>query len=540
MTAERITFQNPVLDALEDLAESLVGGAQGAEALRRAIARLGSDFGLELAAMILHNLDAGTGYLAACSLNPQMSPAVLDPGLLTNAKEELAKDGQLEPFTPEHPVAALLSDVIDLPELRSMNWQPLRIEDRHVGTVLLASNHDGTSGDRPPLMRLAQLAARVGSVAVRDNPLLHRLKEQTKPVRKDSQKLSQVEDALERYAEFFTGSADGVIIVDRKGKISYLNHAAEAATGYSSDWLTGRKAVELVTAPHRTGFVDVLEQTLSGAFLQSFDVDVETTSGDLICVHMGATLLPGNRDLVVLTFRDITETRAVEMELIQTKEFLERLIGSTVDAIVCAEPAGTLILFNPGAERLFGYSAEDVLGKMQFSELFAADVAATLLKQLRSPQYGGEGRLAPTRKEVISRDGEQIPVALTASVIYGEQDEMGVVGIFSDLRERLRLEQRLTKSQEKLVQSEKHALIAELAGTTAHELNQPLTSIMGYVQILMKTLEEDSPNRRPAEIIMGEAERMAEIVRKIGKITRYETKAYVGTAQILDLDKSAE
>jgi len=86
--------------------------------------------------------------------------------------------------------------------------------------------------------------------------------------------------------------------------------------------------------------------------------------------------------------------------------------------------------------------------------------------------------------------------------------------------------------------SEKQAIIAELAGTTAHELNQPLTSIMGYCELIKRKLASDHPHARAIDIILREAERMAEIVRKIARITRYETKSYVGGATILDLDKS--
>ena len=107
------------------------------------------------------------------------------------------------------------------------------------------------------------------------------------------------------------------------------------------------------------------------------------------------------------------------------------------------------------------------------------------------------------------------------------------------MRERIKIEQRLAQAQEKLVVTEKQALIAELAGTTAHELNQPLTSVMGYSELLKKKMSPEDAHYRAVDIILREAERMAEIVRKIGRITRYETKAYVGSTQILDLDKSA-
>jgi signal transduction histidine kinase len=101
------------------------------------------------------------------------------------------------------------------------------------------------------------------------------------------------------------------------------------------------------------------------------------------------------------------------------------------------------------------------------------------------------------------------------------------------------MEERLAKAQEKLAISEKQTVAIELAGAAAHELNQPLTSIMGYAQMLLRKLEADSPHQRSLETILSESERMAGIVRQLGSLTRYETKAYVGGAQILDLGRSS-
>ena len=102
------------------------------------------------------------------------------------------------------------------------------------------------------------------------------------------------------------------------------------------------------------------------------------------------------------------------------------------------------------------------------------------------------------------------------------------------------MEQRLLQAQEQLLAQERQAVIAELAGAAAHELNQPLTSVVMSAELLQRKLEPDSAGYGIAEVIRTEAERMAEIVRKIGKITKYETKSYVGQAKILDLDKASE
>jgi signal transduction histidine kinase len=158
---------------------------------------------------------------------------------------------------------------------------------------------------------------------------------------------------------------------------------------------------------------------------------------------------------------------------------------------------------------------------------------------LRSTSYGGVGRLEQTRREVRIASGEIVPVSMTASIVYEGDREVATVGILTDLRERIRMEQRLLDAQQKLQLSEKQALVAELAGAAAHELNQPLTSIMGYAQLIERQSQREAAHLRAVGVILSEAERMAGIVKKIGKITKYETTEYVGDARILDLDRAA-
>jgi PAS domain S-box-containing protein len=200
---------------------------------------------------------------------------------------------------------------------------------------------------------------------------------------------------------------------------------------------------------------------------------------------------------------------------------------------------GSLILFNQGAERLFGYRARDVIGKLPVWELYEEGGANQIMRMLRSTSHGGVGRIEQTRREIRIAAGEIVPVSMTASIVYEGEREVATVGILTDLRERIRMEQRLLDAQQKLQLSEKQALVAELAGAAAHELNQPLTSIMGYAQLITRQSDKEAKHMRAVGVILSEAERMAGIVKKIGKITKYETTDYVGGAKMLDLDRAA-
>jgi len=90
------------------------------------------------------------------------------------------------------------------------------------------------------------------------------------------------------------------------------------------------------------------------------------------------------------------------------------------------------------------------------------------------------------------------------------------------------------------MEKEKMAAILELAGAAAHEINQPLTVIIGNIDLLLSQKEVDEERvRKTLEIISRSARDMADIVKKMARIRRYETDSYVGKVRILDIDKSS-
>jgi PAS domain S-box-containing protein len=292
-------------------------------------------------------------------------------------------------------------------------------------------------------------------------------------------------------------------------------------------------------------------------FMRTLDPDHKLSADELgVCAIIanatGAALR--NAHLMQKLRHDHREAQAAQSEaeekaarerkaataLRKTKDFLESLIEASVDAIVAADLKGTIILYNKGAERIYGYMADEVVGKLHVGKLYPDGVAKEVMRRIRSPEHGGVGRLQNMHSAAVDKTGNVIPISLSAAMIYEHGEPSATVGIFTDLREKLLAEERLAQVQKKLEVSEKQVLLAELAGTAAHELNQPLTSVMGYGELLIRRLPAGTPERNAAQVIMQEAERMANLVRKIGKITRYETKSYVGDQRILDLDRATD
>jgi CheY-like chemotaxis protein len=102
------------------------------------------------------------------------------------------------------------------------------------------------------------------------------------------------------------------------------------------------------------------------------------------------------------------------------------------------------------------------------------------------------------------------------------------------------LNYELRKTQEKLIEKEKESAVVEMAGAASHELNQPLTAILGNLQLVMTKLPEGDPLTEKLNKVLNQVERMVEIVKKIGQITRYRTKQYAENVKIVDIDKSSD
>ncbi len=490
------------------------------------------------ASLIAHVEGSEHGFVIAATDDParsQFTLAIADYPEIAEAIRTgapvLIDDATAHPLTAEQarPLGGRVRGVCVFP----VTWR-----GRPLGAIFLRK---GAPGARHVVGRGAEFLQLIGSLTaahLRHGAVLESLREQTNRISRFRYEAERRLRGIESLKEHFEAAADGVAIVDDQSTVLFINRAAERITGFARATLVGRPLFDLVAADSASVVAEVIEKVLAGGNVDAFDLDLAATAGERLTVSMSSSTVLAGTGAAILTFRDVTAQRSLEGELRATKDFLERLIDSTVDAIVAADMRGNVILFNQGADRLFGYQADDVIGKIPVWRLYDEGVPRQIMRMLRSTSHGGVGHLEQTRREIKGKSGDLVPVNMTASIIYEDGKEVATVGIFSDLRDRIRIEQRLLQAQEKLQITEKQALVAELAGAAAHELNQPLTSILGYAQLIQRQSPPEASHLRAVAVIREQAERMADIVKKIGRITRYETMPYVGGASILDLERS--
>ncbi|MBI5585750.1 MAG: PAS domain S-box protein [Deltaproteobacteria bacterium] len=189
-------------------------------------------------------------------------------------------------------------------------------------------------------------------------------------------------------------------------------------------------------------------------------------------------------------------------------KFWENIIENSPDAIVAVRKGGEIIIFNQAAERMLGYRKGDVIGWMDIRTLYPPGEAKQIMKDLRSSNYGGPGFLEKREFLLIDKNGWEIPVYISAVILYERGEEIGSVGIFTDLREKKELEK-------KLLRTEKLSSLGKLAAGIAHEINQPLTGVLTFAHMLHKKFQADEATKLDLEVVIRETTRIKKIVQGI-------------------------
>ena len=214
-----------------------------------------------------------------------------------------------------------------------------------------------------------------------------------------------------------------------------------------------------------------------------------------------------------------------------SREHFEELTKRSPDIIVGTDRKGRIVYFNDGAHDSLGYTSEEVLG--EFVGLFYPSVeeARRVAEAMRGPEHGGEGVCNTLETSFVARNGDEIPVAISGTVLYDDDgEEDGTIGFAKDLREILRKDQLAT--------------LGEVAIGLSHEINNPLAVIVNQA-----TLLENDVARLAGEVDCSvENERLDAIRREVDRITEvldrltamfesstYETTNYVSSGRMVDL-----
>ena len=247
-------------------------------------------------------------------------------------------------------------------------------------------------------------------------------------------------------------TADMIVITDNRGFIEYVNPAFETVTGYTREEAIGKTPRILKSGVHGEEFYRELWDTiLSGNIYRNVFVN-RKKNGELYYDECTITPMRDQRNAIthfIATAKVITDRIMAENALRESEERMRTITQMAASAIVMIDAAGAVSFWNPAAESLFGYSAEEAMG-MDLHRIIAPRHYEDFQKGFTGFSETGKGAVVGRTLEMTAqrKDGTEFPVDLSISGIR-IKEQWHAVGIIGDITERKQAEHKLREYAER-------------------------------------------------------------------------------------------
>jgi PAS domain S-box-containing protein len=317
-----------------------------------------------------------------------------------------------------------------------------------------------------------------------------------------------------RFTELFESLQEGIYIVTPDDRLIDVNPALARMLGYDSkEELLSRTFADLLPdeGQRRALRQDVDNQPL----VQGREITLTRKDGrPLVCLNTAGAVRDTNGRVVRYhgALMDITERREMERRLYQQQEFARRLIDSFPDLIFVVDSAGHYTFASPRVRDILGYDTEETQDWDLGGRTHMEDRPALLT--LFAEVVGGRQTFASLEVRVRNKQGEWRRLRCHFSPLFNETGKIdGVVISGRDVTELKRLE-------EQLIQAEKLAAMGQMLAGVAHELNNPLTAILGVTELLRDSEGVQENTKRQLELTHRQARRAARIVQNLLEFSR--------------------
>jgi two-component system, LuxR family, sensor kinase FixL len=329
------------------------------------------------------------------------------------------------------------------------------------------------------------------------------------------------EEANSRLAAIVASSDDAIVGKTLDGIVTDWNRGAETIFGYSATEMIGKSISVLMPAGHEEEMSKILDRIKQGEPTEHYETRRRRKDGEIIDVSLTVSPVRDNAGHLLgasKVARDITAAKRAQAALMEREAHLRSVLDTVPDAMIVIDSQGIIQSFSTTAERLFGYADEEVAGR-NVSVLMPSPYRGQHDGYLTRYLATGEKRVIGSGRVVVGlrKDGSTFPMELSVGeMLSGERRSF--TGFIRDLTERQETQQRLHDVQAELAHMSRFTAMGEMASTLAHELNQPLTAVVGYLNGCRRILNGMEGSERV--IVRDAIERAAEQALRAGQIIR--------------------
>jgi two-component system NtrC family sensor kinase len=317
-----------------------------------------------------------------------------------------------------------------------------------------------------------------------------------------------------RFTELFETLQEGIYIINLNGDILDANPALVRMLGYDSkEELLARRVPDVFhDRNERKSLKNEVERQ---PILQGREITLTRKDGtSLICLNTAAAVRDSAGSVIRYqgALMDVTASRVMERRLHQQQEFARRLIDSFPDLIFVLDNAASYTFVSPRVLEVLGFEPEEIRETELGSRTHPEDRGA--LRAMYDEILAGRETFASVEARVRNKKGDWRRLRFHFSPLFDEMDKIdGVIISGRDVTDLKRLE-------EQLIQAEKLAAMGQMLAGVAHELNNPLTAILGVTELLRERSGADETMQRQLELTHRQARRAARIVQNLLEFSR--------------------
>ncbi len=328
-------------------------------------------------------------------------------------------------------------------------------------------------------------------------------------------------ESEEKYRLLIENQTDMVVKVDIEGKFQFISPTYCEMFGKANEELLGKKFMPFVHEDDRQATAEAMEALYHPPHTAYIEQRAMTKDGWKWLSWMDTAVLDENKNVVAIigVGRDITERKQTENSLRESEEKYASLANNLNVGIFrnIIGPSGKFIEVNPAIVEMFGFNSREEFFKVKVSDLYKnpddwKEYKTKLLK---------EASVRNHELQLRKKDGTEFIGSVSAVMVKDEKGEVKYFdGIMEDITERKQTEKILRESEDKLARSKKMESLGLLAGGVAHDLNNVLSGIVSYPELLLMDLPEDSKLRKPIETMQESGHRAAAIVEDLLTVAR--------------------